>query len=115
MDEIQSDPSKFVMIFRPNMVTVTSVELFPSTQVPLLSLVPATGTTRMEKTKAILEEGERDLVEVHTSGHIYADDIIDLVRDEREESDTYHTFEAEQFRNHLHNVEQLQDGQTFEI
>ena len=117
MDEIQSSPSKFVMIFRPNMIASDFGGTLPVNARCLYSRWSGyLEQQEWKKTRAILEEVNGNLVEVHTSGHIYADDIIDFVRKmNAKKVIPIHTFEAERFQNHFHNVEQLQDGQTLEI
>lgn len=117
MDEIQSDPSKFVMIFRPNMIANDFGGTLPVNARCLYSRWSGyLEQQEWKKTKAILEEVNGDLVEVHTSGHIYADDIIDFVRKmNAKKVIPIHTFEAEQFRNHFKSAMQLEDGERFEI
>jgi len=117
MDEIQSSPSKFVMIFRPNMVDSDFGGTLPIGARCLYSRWSGyLEQQEWKKTKAILEEVNGDLIEVHTSGHIYADDIIDFVRKMKAKTVIpIHTFEAERFQNHFNNALQLQDGEILEI
>ncbi len=80
MDEIRSNPSKYVMMFRPNMADSDFGGTLPNAARCLYSRW--TGYLEQPEwktTKAKLEELGGDLIEVHTSGHIYADDIIDFV------------------------------------
>lgn len=117
MDEIYSDPSKFVMIFRPNMIDSDFGGTLPIGARCLYSRWSGyLEQQEWKKTKATLEEVNGDLIEVHTSGHIYADDIMDFVRKMNAKTVIpIHTFEAERFQNHFNNALQLQDGEILEI
>ena len=115
MDEIQSKSSKFVMIFRPNMVDSDFGGTLPNGARCLYSRW--TGYLEQEEwqtTKAMLNEVNGDLIEVHTSGHIYADDIVDFVgRINAKTVIPIHTFEAERFTEFSPNVKLPKDGEPF--
>jgi len=117
INEIRSNPSKFVMIFRPNMVDSDFEGTLPNQARCLYSRW--TGYLEQEEwqtTRAKLEEVNGDLIEVHTSGHIYANDIIDFVRQINPKTVTpIHTFDAERFQEHFNNVKLLRDGETIEV
>ena len=67
-------------------------------------------------TKAKLVELGGDLIEVHTSGHIYADDIIDLVGQIAPKTlIPLHTFEPQVFSQHFANVTLLRDGEAMQL
>ena len=69
-----------------------------------------------QQTKAKLDEVRGDLIEVHTSGHIYADDIIEFVGQIKAKTVIpIHTFEPERFLQHFQNAVLLQDGETWKI
>ena len=117
MEEIRSDPSKYVMIFRPNMADSDFGGTLPNAARCLYSRW--TGYLEQPEwktTKAKLEELSGDLIEVHTSGHIYADDIIDFVGQINAKAVIpIHTFEAERFANVIPNVKLLNDGESFPL
>ena len=57
-----------------------------------------------------------DLKEVHTSGHIYADDIKTLVKAINAKTVIpIHTFEPEKFSAITSNVSLLKDGETYHV
>lgn len=117
MDEIQSDPSKFVMIFRPNMVESDFNGTLPIGARCLYSRW--TGyleQSEWQKTGTQLDEVNGDLIEVHTSGHIYADDIISFVGQINAKTVIpIHTFEAELFVPLVANIRLLNDGEPLTV
>ena len=69
-----------------------------------------------QMTKAKLEEVSGDLIEVHTSGHIYADDIVTLTNQIHAKTVIpIHTFGREQFQQRISRVQLLKDGETWEV
>ena len=117
MDEILSNPSKYVMLFRPNMADSDFGGTLPNAARCLFSC----WTGYLEKpewktTKAKLEEVDGDLIEAHTSGHIYADDIIDFVGQINAKAVIpVHTFEPGRFMSFYENVQLIQDGETWAV
>ena len=115
MDEIRSSPSKFVMIFRPSMLESDFGGSLPDGSRCLYSRW--SGYLEQEEwkiTKAKLDDVNGDLIEVHTSGHIYADDIVDFVgRINAKTVIPIHTFEAERFTEFSPNVKLPKDGEPF--
>jgi len=66
------------------------------------------------RTNTKLDEASGDLIEVHTSGHIYAGDIIEFVGQINAKAVIpIHTFEAERFTAFSPNVRLLKDGESF--
>ena len=117
IDEIRSDPSKYVMIFRPNMADSDFGGTLPIGARCLHSRWSGYLDQREWKTmKAKLDELGGDVIEVHTSGHIYADDIIDFVRQINAKAVIpIHTFEAERFASLIPDVKRLDDGESFRM
>jgi ribonuclease J len=117
MNEIRSNPSKFVMIFRPNMVDSDFGGTLPNQARCLYSRW--TGYLEQEEwqtAKAKVEEVNGDLIEVHTSGHIFAEDIISFVRQIDAKTVTpIHTFDPQGFQSHFSNVRILNDGESIEV
>ena len=57
-----------------------------------------------------------DFIAVHTSGHIYRDDLITFVRGVSPRIIIpCHTFEPDAFADHFPNVRVLQDGEPYQI
>jgi ribonuclease J len=117
MDEIRSNPSKYVMLFRPNMTDSDFGGILPPRSRCLYSRWSGyLEQPEWKTTKVKLEEVDGDLIEAHTSGHIYADDIIDFVSQiNAKVVIPIHTFEAERFQHGANGVRLLSDGETMEI
>ena len=117
IDEIQSDPSKFVMIFRPNMVDSDFGGTLPIGARCLYSRWNGyLEQSEWQKTKTQLDEVNGDLIEVHTSGHIFHSDIVELVGlINAKLVIPVHTFEPEKFDLVVANVRILNDGETLDV
>ena len=117
MEGIRSDPSKYVMIFRPNMAESDFGGIIPNAARCLYSRW--TGYLEQpewKSTKAKLEELGGDLIEVHTSGHIYADDIKTLVEAINAKTVVpIHTFAPERFSDFTSNVKMMADGEAIQL
>jgi ribonuclease J len=115
MDEIRSDPSRYVMLFRPSMIDSDFGGRLPNLSTCLYSRWSGyLEQTEWQATKMNLQEVSGDLIEVHTSGHIYHDDIIEFVGQINAKSVIpIHTFEPERFLQHFQNAMLLQDGETW--
>ncbi len=117
VEEIRSDPSKYVMLFRPSMLDSDFDGNLPSGSRCLYSRWSGyLEQKEWQITKSKLAEANGDLFEVHTSGHIYADDIKTLVGAIKAKTVIpIHTFEAEKFSDFTPNVKLLNDGDAFQI
>ncbi len=117
MEEIRSHPSRYVMLFRPSMLESDFGGSLPDGSRCLYSRW--TGYLQQPEwkmTKAKLEEVSGDLIEAHTSGHIFYDDIIRLVGQiSAEMVIPIHTFEPETFKTFSPNVKLLADGETMQL
>jgi ribonuclease J len=117
MEEIRSSPSRYVMVFRPSMLESDFGGRLPDASRCLYSR----WTGYLEKpewqvTRSKLQDARGDLIEVHTSGHIYADDLVELVGQINSKVVIpVHTFEAERFQQRMQNVRRLQDGETWMV
>jgi len=115
MDEIRSNQSRYVMIFRPSMLESDFGGNLPEASRCLYSR----WTGYLEKpewqvTRSKLQDVRGDLIEVHTSGHIYADDIHMLVGQINAKTVIpIHTFEPDQFSKRIQNVHLLFDSETY--
>ena len=115
MDEIRSNPSRYVMLFRPSMMDSDFGGRLPELSRCLYSRWSGyLDQMEWQTTKMKLQEVSGDLIEVHTSGHIYHDDIIEFVGQINAKSVIpIHTFEPERFLRHFQNAMLLQDGETW--
>jgi len=113
----ESNPSRYVMLFRPSMLDSDFGGSLPSQSRCLYSRWSGyLDQNEWQTTKTKLAEVKGDLIEAHTSGHIFHDDIIDFVGQINPKTVIpIHTFEAERFLNHFSNALQLQDGKTWGI
>ena len=117
MDEVRLNPSRYVMLFRPSMLESDFGGILPDRSRCLYSRW--TGYLKQpewQMTKAKLEEASGDLIETHTSGHIFYDDIIDLVGQIKAEMVIpIHTFEPEKFETITPRLKLLADGESFHV
>jgi ribonuclease J len=114
MEEIRTNPSRYAMIFRPSMLESDFGGRLPDASRCLYSR----WTGYLEKpewqvTRSKLQDVRGDLIEVHTSGHIYFEDIRDLVnRLNAQLVIPVHTFEPERFGSLRRAVRIPRDGET---
>jgi ribonuclease J len=115
MEEIRSNPSRYAMIFRPSMLESDFGGRLPDASRCLYSR----WTGYLEKsewqvTRSKLQDVRGGLIEVHTSGHIYADDIEGFVQQTQPGMVIpVHTFEPERFKAIHERVKILADGETW--
>lgn len=117
MEEIRSNPSRYVMLFRPSMLESDFGGSLPDGSRCLYSRWSGyLQQPEWQMTKAKLEETSGDLIEAHTSGHIFAQDIVTLVNEiAPKQIVPIHTFEPQNFQNHFSNVRKLNDGESIEV
>lgn len=117
MEEIRSNPSRYVMLFRPSMLESDFGGNLPDGSRCIYSRWSGyLQQPEWQMTKAKLEEVSGDLIEAHTSGHIFAQDIVTLVNEiAPKQIVPIHTFEPQIFQNHFSNVRALNDGESFEV
>lgn len=117
MDEIRSSPSRYVMLFRPSMMGSDFDGKLPELSRCLYSRWSGyLEQKEWQKTKAKLDEVRGDLIEVHTSGHIFHSDIVELVGlINAKLVIPVHTFEPEKFDFVVANVRILNDGETLDV
>lgn len=117
MEEIRSNPSRYVMIFRPSMLESDFGGKLPEASRCLYSRW--TGyleRAEWQVTRSKLQDVKGDLIEVHTSGHIYADDIVALTRAVNAATVIpIHTAEPERFRQQMANTRLLNDRETLTV
>lgn len=115
MEQIRSNPSRYVMLFRPSMLESDFSGLLPTSTRCLYSRWTGyLDRPDWQPVRAALAEAGGDLIEVHTSGHIYFEDIRELVTAlNAKVVIPVHTFEPEHFRRLTDQVHLLQDGETY--
>ena len=117
MEEIRSNPSRCVMIFRPSMLESDFGGNLPNNTRCLYSRWTGyLDRPDWQPIRAALSASQGDLIEVHTSGHIHAGDIAELVQwINAKLVIPVHTFEPERFRSLVANVRVLNDGERVEL
>jgi ribonuclease J len=114
MEEIRSNPSRYAMIFRPSMLESDFGGMLPDASRCLYSRWTGyLDRPDWQPVRAALTETAGDLIKVHTSGHIYFEDIRDLVnRLNAQLVIPVHTFEPERFGSLRRAVRIPRDGET---
>ena len=117
IEDIRSSPAKYVMLFRPSMLESDFAGSIPKNSRCLYSRWSGyLKQPEWQLMQAKLKETSGDLKEVHTSGHIYADDIKTLVKAINAKTVIpIHTFEPEKFSAFTSNVSLLKDGETYHV
>ena len=122
MDELLATPERFVMLFRPSMVEDDFGGILPKYARCIYSYwsgyLKQPSLIDLQK-KLTSPEVEGEFLHLHTSGHIYMDDIPPLIRRIDPEKTMkiipVHTFHREAFLQLVNGVEELEDGQTYTI
>jgi ribonuclease J len=122
MDEIRATPERFVMIFRPSMVPDDFQGSLPKHSRCIYSYwsgyLKQPCWTELQA-KLASPEVEGDFIKAHTSGHIFAEDIVDFIEriDPREMMQVIpiHTFYPDEFPKLVARVEKLEDGRLYSI
>lgn len=117
MEEIRTDPSRFVMLFRPSMLEGDFNGLLPEGSRCLYSRWSGyLDQPDWQPVKDALAISNSDLIEAHTSGHIHHGDIVELVhRVKAKMVIPIHTFEPEKFQTFSPNVKLMSDGETIQL
>jgi ribonuclease J len=117
MDEIRANPSRYVMLFRPSMLESDFGGNLPERSRCLYSRWEGyLEGADWQLADTVLRNVGGDLIKVHTSGHVYSDDIADLIQQINAKTVTpIHTFEPDRFRTVASNVRVLKDGETMEL
>lgn len=117
MEEIRSNPSQYVMLFRPSMLESDFGGTLPKNALCLYSRWAGyLEQLEWRKVKSVLAQAHGNLIEVHTSGHIYSDDISKFIQHVQPKLVIpIHTFQPERFQEIFPNVKVLNDGEVFEL
>lgn len=115
MNEIRENPSRYVMLFRPSMLDSDFDGNLPTGATCLYSRWTGyLDQPEWQMTKEKLEATGGKLIEVHTSGHIYAGDIAEFISQIKAKAVVpIHTFEAERFTEFCSSTLLLKDGEPF--
>lgn len=114
LEEIRSNPSQYVMLFRPSMLDSDFGGNLPKGATCLYSRWSGylQNPDWLATTEA-LAAADGELIEAHTSGHIFYDDIVSFVgRVNARTVVPIHTFEPEKFAAFVPNLSLLADGET---
>ena len=116
LQEVQSNPSQFLMVFRTSMLSDFGDELPDATTCLYSRWSGYLESPEWAKAKQKLNDCGGNLKEVHTSGHILSSDIEPFVKAIRPKTVIpIHTFEPATFREHFENALLLEDGEPFEV
>lgn len=118
LKELRANPAKYLMVFRPSMLESDFGNELPPQSLCLYSRWY--GYLDREDWQPVRESVKRaggELIEdAHTSGHIFAKDIITLVNAiAPKQIIPMHTFEPQNFQAHFSDVRLLNDGEPFEV
>lgn len=117
LGQILANPAKYVMVFRPTMTQLDFGSVLPTGSRCLYSYWEG----YLKKPDWIqlqdhLKKTGGDFIPAHTSGHIFIEDHLDLVRAINPKCVVpIHTFEPGSFRRHFANVELLNDAEPYLI
>ena len=122
MEELRANPERFVMVFRPGMIEGDFDGRLPRHARCIYSYWPGylerPGGAEFQ---AAFESPEvaGDFIQAHTSGHIFADDIVAFIESIDPEKAArilpIHTFHKDQFPKLLDRVEHVRDGEVYEL
>ena len=117
LDEIRADPSRYTMVFRPSMLDLDFGGELPEGSRCIYSYwkgyLDKPDWKELQEKLAVVGG---DFVPAHASGHIYEDDLVDLVkRINPKRVIPIHTFEPQGFEKHFPNATPLRDGERSPI
>jgi ribonuclease J len=117
LSEILKQPSDYVMVFRPSMAELDFGNVLPKSVRCLYSYWKGY-LDRLDwvQLRKLVDQAQGDFISAHTSGHIYADDLVSFVQSiNPKEIVPIHTFEPTEFTSYFKNVRLLSDGQPYWI
>lgn len=120
MEAILAEPERFVMVFRPNMVGFDFGGTLPLYARCIYSYWSGyLKQPHWPEFREKLASVQGDFIQAHTSGHIFAEDIVKFVEriDPRKMMTVIpvHTFHPNEFPKLVDRVQNLEDGQVYEI
>jgi ribonuclease J len=120
MDELRAGPERFVMVFRPSMVALDFGGALPDHARCIYSYWSGyLNKPHWTEFQSQLAAAQGDFIKAHTSGHIFAQDIVDFVQKLGPQRSMriipVHTFHPAEFPNLLERVEELEDGEVYTV
>lgn len=117
LSEILADPKRYLMIFRPSMLDSDFGEELPTGTRCLFSRWEGYLEQReWERTRDKIEAAGGELIHVHTSGHIFPDDLASFLREVNSRAVVpIHTFKPSDFLGIHAPVRLLADGEAFGV
>jgi ribonuclease J len=117
LDEILANPSRYVMMFRPSMAEMDFGGRLPAGSRCIYSYWKGyLDNPDWVKCQAQLREAGGELIPAHASGHIYEEDLEELVQQLAPRTlIPIHTFEPSGFHRFYDKVTLLADGERFSI
>jgi ribonuclease J len=117
LEQVLAEPTKYLMVFRPSMTELDFGNVLPASSRCLYSYWKGylEKPDWVELRKSLSQVGG-DFIPAHASGHIYVEDIVELVRGINPKRIVpIHTFEPTGFQQHFANVQLLDDGEPYRI
>jgi ribonuclease J len=117
LEEIRANPGNFLMMFRPSMLDMDFNNQLPQNTLCIYSRWKGyLEQQEWKDVRNVLDQCEGSLEVLHTSGHIFSDDIVSFVKSIAPKSIIpIHTFEPHKFAKQFENVWQVNDGVEFEL
>jgi ribonuclease J len=117
LDEVRNDPDRFLMVFRPSMVESDFGGDFPpGTRCIFSRWEGYLETPEWKDVRSKLETADGQLIFAHTTGHIFAEDIVEFVNAIGPGLVVpIHTFEPEIFAAHFPQTQLMQLRETLRI
>lgn len=116
MHEIKDSPSRFLMVYRPSLENDFSGSYPPMSVCLYSKWIGYLEDAEWRRTRELLKRNDGAIVEVHTSGHMHAKDIVTFVDQVKPKVVIpIHTFEPSQFEEHFSNVLLAEDGKPIEV
>lgn len=115
LDEVLTEPSRYVMAFRPNMVELDFGGKLPGRVRCLYSYWKGyLEELDWKDLQQQITDVDGDIIAAHTSGHIFVDDLVRFVNSINPGTVIpIHTFEPNSFKDHFENVVTLEDGEEY--
>ena len=117
LSEILADPKRYLMIFRPSMLDSDfGGELPTGTRCLFSRWEGYLEQPEWQKTREQLVAAGSELIQVHTSGHLFSEDLTKLVEQVAPcMTVPIHTFNPGEFHRRFKNVRTLADGETWSV
>ena len=117
LNQVLAEPGRYLMVFRPSMTELDFEKVLPANCRCFYSYWKGyLEKPDWQKLQQDLKAVGGDFIPAHASGHIYVEDIVDLVRGIKPKQVVpIHTFNPNGFSNHFSNARVLEDCQSFTV